>query len=141
MGGVGPALPERREVEKSFSESLRKKHILGMSKSPRPKYMTTQEAADYLGISKSWLAHARLRGEGPTYIPIPAGQRPMIKYDPADLDKWMHSLKMPMGEPIVPPESAFAATKRKRGRPTKAETVARRSYASQQPSLAAHSAN
>ena len=85
--------------------------------------MDTRQAAEYMGLSASWLAHARMRGEGPRWIQI-AGSK-IIKYDSNDLDDWLESMKVPGGRPEAP-LSAFTSHSRRRGRPTKAETVAER---------------
>ncbi len=53
-----------------------------MDNSPK---LRAQQAADYLGISKSTLAKMRLRGDGPRYMKI--GPR-VVVYDRADLDDY-----------------------------------------------------
>lgn len=95
------------------------------------RYLDTREAAEYLGISHSWLAHARSNGEGPQWIEVPNSR--IIRYDVQDLDDWMGSLRVPRRgertstapskkEHLLPQPGA----KRRRGRPTKAESIARR---------------
>jgi hypothetical protein len=44
-------------------------------------------AADYIGVSVSFLNKARLTGKGPTYLKIGA----RVMYEPADLDAWINS--------------------------------------------------
>jgi predicted DNA-binding transcriptional regulator AlpA len=51
--------------------------------------LTPKEAADYLRLSLSWLAKARMRGDGPPYIEI--GERGPIRYAEAALLQWMKS--------------------------------------------------
>lgn len=87
------------------------------------RYLDTRQAAQYMGLSASWLAHARLRGEGPTWIQIPGSR--IVKYEVSDLDDWLSAMKVPGGRPLQPPTLADSAPRR-RGRPTKAETIARR---------------
>ena len=86
------------------------------------RYLNNREAAEYMGLSASWLAHARMRGEGPTWIEVP-GTR-IVRYDAEDIDKWLAGGKVAGGRPLALPVEH--STNRKRGRPTKAETIARR---------------
>lgn len=88
------------------------------------RYLDTRQAAAYMGLSASWLAHARMRGEGPAWIPV-TGTR-IVKYEQADLDDWLASMKVCGGRPQQLPPIVSSAPRR-RGRPTKAETIARRS--------------
>lgn len=48
-----------------------------------------QAAADYLGISRSWLEKARLIGKPPRFVKI--GK--LVLYDPDDLDEWLEANK------------------------------------------------
>lgn len=52
---------------------------------PTRRYLNTEEAAAYIGISASTLSRMRVSGEGPCYSK--AGRR--VLYDVAQLDKWM----------------------------------------------------
>ena len=49
--------------------------------------LTPKEAAKLLKVSLSWLAKARMRGDGPPYIQI----RRAIRYSEAALIHWMKS--------------------------------------------------
>ena len=49
--------------------------------------LTPKEAARLLKVSLSWLAKARMRGDGPPYIKI----RRSIRYSEAALLQWMKS--------------------------------------------------
>jgi len=49
--------------------------------------MTPKEAAAVLKVSLSWLAKARMRGDGPRYIPLGRS----IRYAEAELIQWMKS--------------------------------------------------
>lgn len=55
--------------------------------------MTPNEAAEYLRRSNSWLAKARMAGDGPRFLrfgKMPAGR---IGYLKADLDAWLATLR------------------------------------------------
>jgi predicted DNA-binding transcriptional regulator AlpA len=51
------------------------------------RLLTPKEAAYFLRVSLSWLAKARMRGDGPPYIPIGRS----IRYSEAALLQWMKS--------------------------------------------------
>jgi hypothetical protein len=51
--------------------------------------LTTQEAADYVRLSKSTLDKLRVAGGGPIYIKY----KRKVFYDTADLDSWMDGQK------------------------------------------------
>lgn len=53
------------------------------------RYLTTDAAAAYIGMSPSWLNRAKARNEGPVWISL--GDKPgsPIRYDLRDLDSWM----------------------------------------------------
>lgn len=53
------------------------------------EYLTTQEAAEYTGISRSQLAKLRCSGRGCKYIRIGSPTKAIIRYRKADLDKWL----------------------------------------------------
>jgi excisionase family DNA binding protein len=59
-----------------------------MSKS----YVSTEEAADYLGVSTSWLAKLRMKREGPAYFKL--GAR-CVLYDLEELETWMRAHRIP----------------------------------------------
>lgn len=48
------------------------------------KNLTSQQAADLIGISASTLAKLRLSGEGPKFLKL--GKR--VAYRPSDLEAW-----------------------------------------------------
>jgi len=52
-----------------------------------PTLLTPKEAATRLKISDSWLAKARMRGDGPAYMRIGRS----IRYAEAALIQWMKS--------------------------------------------------
>ena len=49
--------------------------------------LTAKDAARLLKVSLSWLAKARMRGDGPPYICVGRS----IRYAEADLIQWMRS--------------------------------------------------
>ena len=49
--------------------------------------LTAKEAGMYLKVSVSWLAKARMRGDGPPYIRIGRS----VRYAEATLNHWMNS--------------------------------------------------
>jgi excisionase family DNA binding protein len=54
---------------------------------PAVVLLTPKEAARLLKVSLSWLAKARMRGDGPAYIPVGRS----IRYSEAALLQWMKS--------------------------------------------------
>ena len=51
------------------------------------RLLTPKEAAEVLRVSLSWLAKARMRGDGPPYVKVGRS----IRYREADLLKWTKS--------------------------------------------------
>jgi predicted DNA-binding transcriptional regulator AlpA len=49
--------------------------------------LTPKEAADFLKVSTSWLAKARMRGDGPPYIKFGRA----VRYDEVALLQWIKS--------------------------------------------------
>lgn len=47
--------------------------------------MNTSDAANYIGMSASWLNKTRMHGNGPAYIKLGGS----VKYLKSDLDSWM----------------------------------------------------
>ena len=47
--------------------------------------MKTNEAAEYIGKSASWLNKTRLTGTGPVYMKVGGG----VQYYVSDLDRWL----------------------------------------------------
>jgi len=54
-----------------------------------PRYLSTKQAAMYVGLSPCTLNRMRVTGEGPRYAK--AGRR--VVYDRADLDAWIDARK------------------------------------------------
>jgi predicted DNA-binding transcriptional regulator AlpA len=53
------------------------------------KRLNAQDAADYVGVSKSTLEKLRTAGGGPRYIKLSK----KVLYDVEDLDRWLESRK------------------------------------------------
>jgi excisionase family DNA binding protein len=51
------------------------------------RLLTPKEAANFLRVSESWLAKARMRGDGPPFVKIGRS----IRYRQSDLLRWMRS--------------------------------------------------
>lgn len=56
---------------------------------PPIKYLSTEETAEHLRVSQSWLSKSRLSGDGPPFIK--AGRT--VLYDIDDLNMWMAERK------------------------------------------------
>lgn len=54
---------------------------------PAPRLLTPKEAARFLRVSKSFLAKARMTGDGPPFIKIGRS----VRYSEATLHQWMKS--------------------------------------------------
>jgi excisionase family DNA binding protein len=65
-----------------------------------PEYLTTPQAAAYLGLSESLLEKRRCTGGGPRYSKIGKA----VRYLRDDLDAWMHATRRHSVS-----QSAFAA--------------------------------
>jgi predicted DNA-binding transcriptional regulator AlpA len=53
----------------------------------RDRLLTARDAADLLRLSPSWLAKARMRGDGPPYVKLGRS----IRYGEGALQQWMKS--------------------------------------------------
>lgn len=65
---------------------------------PLKRYLTTAEAADYIGASPEFLEIGRCKGRGPRFIRAGHGQRGMVRYDREELDKYMAERTVDYGE-------------------------------------------
>jgi len=68
--------------------------------------LTPREAANYLGLSTSWLAKLRLTGEGPPFLKL--GRQ--VRYWRADLDAWLSArLRRSTSDPGLDPDGGISA--------------------------------
>jgi hypothetical protein len=74
---------ERRE-----SRPIDRTDLLQKTSGPVAVLFTPKEAAKLLKLSLSWLAKARMRGDGPPYI---KPSERVIRYTEAALTQWMKS--------------------------------------------------
>jgi predicted DNA-binding transcriptional regulator AlpA len=51
------------------------------------RLLTPREAADFLRVSESWLAKARMRGDGPPYVKVGRS----VRYRDGALVQWLKS--------------------------------------------------
>ena len=72
------------EPSRHLTRTMRNAPIDSLQLSP---LLTAKEAAARLKVSVSWLAKARMRGDGPPYIPVGRA----IRYTEAALIQWMKS--------------------------------------------------
>jgi hypothetical protein len=70
----------RQQPQPSLKQEQSEPHLL--------RHLRTPEAARYLGVSISFLNHARLRGTGPTYKKL---SPKLIVYGIEDLRTWANS--------------------------------------------------
>ena len=49
------------------------------------EYMTTREAAAYLGVPRQWLEIGRSKGYGPPFTKVEG----IVRYKAAEVDRWM----------------------------------------------------
>ncbi len=71
-----------------------------------PEYLTTRQAAEFIGMSAKWLEAARLRGEGPPHSKLPKA----VRYSRSDLVEWMRERRVVPGA-VDPAKPESAATK------------------------------
>jgi len=64
--------------------------------------LNVPEAADYLGVSESFLNKARLNGNGPIFIKV--GR--LVAYQRADIDSWLHSRRRTSTSATMAPEAS-----------------------------------
>jgi len=78
--GSGSCVPTVKHTESL--DSTRK--WAGESKSG-DRLLSPKEAAEFLGMSASWLAKARMRGDGPPYVKIGRA----VRYPEGALRQWL----------------------------------------------------
>jgi len=87
-------MPQKLEVlKKPLLESIRLigDQRLAKAASAFERLLTPKEAAEVLRVSLSWLAKARMRGDGPPDGPPYVKVGRSIRYREADLLKWTKS--------------------------------------------------
>ena len=88
-----PTLPALGSTARAFGNKMTAKDIRQTGTRPEnpamilPIVFTPKEAARSLKLSRSWLAKARMRGDGPPYIRIGRS----IRYAEAAVIQWMKS--------------------------------------------------
>jgi predicted DNA-binding transcriptional regulator AlpA len=67
-----------------------------MPKAPPPELLTDKEAAEYLGVSVSFLRKRRMEGARQGKAPPPPFIRlgRLCRYQPKDLDAWLEARKV-----------------------------------------------
>jgi len=74
-----------REIIRQELEPLKNlisQMVIGGEKHPKKKLLDTNEAAEYLGKSPSWVSKKRSKGGGPVYLTIGGN----VKYSVEDLE-------------------------------------------------------
>ena len=74
-----------------------------------PRYLSTLQAAEYLGVSRQTLEIGRHKGTGPIYC-RPVNSR-IVRYFLPDLDAWMQDSRRQHTAERYPPHKARAAAK------------------------------
>ena len=54
-------------------------------------YLTTKQAAEYLGVSRSWLEKLRVFGDGPPFYKVSARR---VLYQKSELEAWVARYRM-----------------------------------------------
>jgi predicted DNA-binding transcriptional regulator AlpA len=75
-------------MPRKIEEAVRREPSLEWTKSARvERLLTARDAANLLRLSASWLAKARMRGDGPPYIKLGRS----IRYSETALFLWMRA--------------------------------------------------
>lgn len=53
------------------------------------EFLTSEEAADYIRISRRTLEHWRVRGGGPKYYKLGSAKRSRVLYTREDMEDWL----------------------------------------------------
>jgi excisionase family DNA binding protein len=61
-----------------------------LSTTPRT-YLTSQEAAEYLGVTDRAMIEWRRRGGGPPYVRLGGSRSGRVRYDVREIDAWMRA--------------------------------------------------
>lgn len=57
----------------------------------KSEYLSTKDAAQYLGLAVRTLEGWRLQGGGPRFIKLMGGKKAKVRYTREQLDAWMKS--------------------------------------------------
>jgi predicted DNA-binding transcriptional regulator AlpA len=64
---------------------------------PNPRRFRARKAAEYIGMSASWLAKRRMRGDPPAFLKVGRA----VVYDEGELDAWLRSCwRQSTSEPV-----------------------------------------
>jgi predicted DNA-binding transcriptional regulator AlpA len=66
------------------------------------RYLTSDEAAEYLGVSRKLLELRRTTGGGPRFIKLSPTPNGAVRYDREDLDAWMASRRVESTSEVRP---------------------------------------
>ena len=84
------------DEEKMKNEFDQLKKMIGALQSASKKYFSIEEAAEYIGISKSTLYKHTAGGQIPFYKP----NGKLITFSKDDLDKWLLKTRIPSNEEL-----------------------------------------
>ena len=70
-----------------LSKSVRERLELDQELNGRERLLTAKDAADRLRLSRSWLAKARMRGDGPPYVKLGRS----VRYGESALSEWIRA--------------------------------------------------
>jgi Helix-turn-helix domain len=91
---ISGLIREAKRAEPPLETIVQSAQDLNRSRSPAPKtdsdferLLTPKETAQFLRVSESWLAKARMRGDGPPYLLFGRS----IRYGGGGLVRWMKS--------------------------------------------------
>jgi predicted DNA-binding transcriptional regulator AlpA len=88
IGEANPAEPPLESIVKTRDPIRRSSRLVAVETSTGfERLLTTSEAASLLRLSPSWLAKARMRGDGPPYIKLGRS----IRYSQTALLLWMRA--------------------------------------------------
>ena len=87
-------IEQAKRAEPPLETIVQSAQDLNRSRSPAPKIgtdweppLTPRETAKFLRVSESWLAKARMRGDGPPFMLFGRS----VRYGPVGLIQWMKS--------------------------------------------------
>ncbi len=61
-------------------------------RNPTLVFLTSNEAAELLRLSRRTLERMRLEGSGPRYVKLGSGKRSRVVYRLAEIESWTHAL-------------------------------------------------